>query len=319
MEVTMNRRQFLQTAVGVTIANLPANPSASPSGGSVIAESKENKEKAMAAKWQIGCFNRPWSNWSYDEALDGMQAAGFHLTGFLGDHKGEAFIYPEATAESLDNLHKRCEARGLKVTFGRMRARHDGPLEETIALVHKQVDHASRMHLKYLMTLGTDKPEEYDHFYHVMADASAYAQPRGIQIVFKPHGGCSASADEILHCIERVDHPNFRLWYDAGNIIHYTGKDPVADVERVARYVTGFCAKDCAGRGGDVMIQLGEGKVDFGGVFRKLKAAGFQGPVMIECCGGQTQPEVIAKARENRLFLERLFASSSTENAHPGG
>src|SRR5260370_42608901 len=116
-----------------------------------------------------------------------------------------------------------------------------------------------------------------------MAEAAAYAKTHGMQLVFKPHGGCAASADAILRCIEKVAHPNFTLWYDAGNIIHYTGKDPVADVERVAKYVTGFCAKDCATQRGEVMIQFGEGKVDFVGVFHKLKDAGFKGPVMIEC------------------------------------
>ena len=263
----------------------------------------------MEAIWPIGCFNRPWYPWSFDAALEGMQAAGFHLTGLLVDHPGETFHYSEATPESLDQLRQRCEARGLKINFGRIRARHDAPLEETIASVRTQIENASRLQLPYLMTLGTGRPEEYHAFYRTMADAAAYAQPYGIQIVFKPHGGISASADEILQCIAQVNHPNFRLWYDAGNIIHYTGKDPVVDVERVARYVTGFCAKDCGSRGGDVMIQFGEGKVDFVGVFRKLKAAGFQGPVMIECCRGQTQAEVIENARENRLFLERLFAS----------
>ena len=263
----------------------------------------------MEAIWQIGCFNRPWYPWSFDEALAGMQAAGFHLIGLLVDHEGEPFLSPEATPESLDHLYQRCEARGLKVNFGRIRARHNAPLEETVASVRAQIENASRLQIPYLMTLGTSRPEEYDSFYRAMADAAAYAQPYGIQIVFKPHGGISASAEDILHCIAQVDHPNFRLWYDAGNIIHYTGQDPVADVERVARYVTGFCAKDCGSQGGDVMIQFGEGKVDFAGVFRKLQAAGCQGPVMIECCRGETQAEVMEYARENRLFLERLFAS----------
>ena len=32
------------------------------------------------------------------------------------------------------------------------------------------------------------------------------------------------------------------------------------------------------------MIQFGTGKVDFAGVFATLKAAGFDGPIMVECC-----------------------------------
>jgi sugar phosphate isomerase/epimerase len=290
----MNRREFLLGATGVSL------------GG--WRESDAMVEEAQkGVKWPIGCFNRPWSKWSFDEALDGMKAAGFREIGLLGDHKGESFIYPEATPDTLDALSKRIAARGLKVIFGRMRTRHNIPLEEAITEVRKQVDNAAHLKIKYLMALGADRPEEYDHFYKVMAEAAAYAKPRRIQIVFKPHGGVTAASEEIERCIERVNHPNFRLWYDAGNIIHYTDKDPVTEAERVARYTTGFCAKDCAMRRGEVMLQFGEGRVDFLGVFQKLKAAGFKGPVMIECCGGQTPAEVTEKARANRLFLERLF------------
>ena len=106
-----------------------------------------------------------------------------------------------------------------------------------------------------------------------------------------------------------MGHENFRVWYDAGNIIHYTDADPVADIARLGERVVGFGAKDCARRGGDVMLQFGEGKVDFQGVFTRLKKLGFNGPVMVECCRGRTLAELIENARGNRQFLERLFAS----------
>ena len=260
-------------------------------------------------KWQIGCFSRPWSQWSFEEALDGMKAAGFERIGLLGTHQGEAFLSPEATPDYLEHLKQRIASRGLKAIFGRLPTRHDVALQEAIASVHQQIDQAHRLELQYLMAFASNKPREYNHYYRVMAEAAAYATTYQIQIVFKPHGGCSASAEEILECIAKVDHPNFGLWYDAGNILHYTGKDPVTDVARVAQYVRGFCAKDCARQGGEVMIQFGEGTIDFAGVFQKLQSAGFNGPVMIECCAGQTLAEVTQKARENRLFLEGLFAS----------
>jgi sugar phosphate isomerase/epimerase len=293
----MNRRQFLQAAAGVIVWDR------------TTARAAERGEKSMAVNWSIGCFNRPWGRWSYEAALDGIKAAGYHLTGIVGGHKGEAFISAEATPEYLDALKQRITSRGLTVIMAWMPTRHDVPIEECIRNAHQQIDNAARLGLKYVLSGGVGREDQYEHYYRVMADCAAYAQARHIQLVLKPHGGCSASADEILRCIEKVNHPNFRVWYDAGNIIHYTGKDPVADVERVAHLVTGFCAKDCAQLRGEVMIQFGEGKVDFKGVFSKLKAAGFKGPVMVECCGGQTLEEVTAKARENREFLERLLAS----------
>jgi sugar phosphate isomerase/epimerase len=145
--------------------------------------------------------------------------------------------------------------------------------------------------------------------YKVMSDAAAYADERRIKLVMKPHGGSSGAAAEIVTAMNAVRHANFKIWYDAGNIVYYTGKDPVEELKPIARHVTGFCAKDCGTVGGDVMIQFGSGKVDFAGVFGMLRAAGFDGPIMVEGCKvGATAEETMANARANRIFLEDVLA-----------
>ncbi len=73
--------------------------------------------------------------------------------------------------------------------------------------------------------------------------------------------------------------------------------------------MTGFCAKDCGAVEGDVMIQFGAGKVDFAAVFGVLRDAGFDGPVMVECCKiGATAEATMANARANRIFLENVLS-----------
>src|SRR5947209_19506911 len=125
----------------------------------------------------------------------------------------------------------------------------------------------------------------------------------------KPHGGSSGASDDIMAVLKAVKHQNFKIWYDAGNIIYYTGKNPVEELKPIARHVTGFCAKDCAALKSDVMIQFGTGTVDFAAVFGTLKAAGFDGPIMVECCKiGATPEETMAHAQANRRFLENLLA-----------
>ncbi len=142
-----------------------------------------------------------------------------------------------------------------------------------------------------------------------MAEAAAQAEKRGLQLVLKPHGGVCAASAELQHCLDQVGHPNLKLWFDAGNIIYYTGKDPLKELDPIARYVTGFCAKDCAGPKGEVMSQFGTGKVDFKAVFAKLKAAGFSGPIMVEGVKvGATAAETTPNARANREFLEHALA-----------
>jgi sugar phosphate isomerase/epimerase len=142
-----------------------------------------------------------------------------------------------------------------------------------------------------------------------MKDAAPYAEERGLKLVLKPHGGASGASEEIQRCLDKVKHPNFKIWFDAGNIIFYTGKDPVEELKPIVSHVTGFCAKDCAKKGDSVMIQFGAGKVDFVSVFGELKRAGFNGPVMVECCAlGETPEAVTENARKNREFLEKTFA-----------
>jgi sugar phosphate isomerase/epimerase len=56
------------------------------------------------------------------------------------------------------------------------------------------------------------------------------------------------------------------------------------------------------------MIQFGTGKVDFKGVFKVLKGARFNGPIMVECCAiGDTPDATAANARANREFLEKTL------------
>jgi len=292
----MNRRSFIQTTVAAAAALATA-----PLNGVLAAE---------IPAWPIGCFNRAWTKWSYDDALDGVAAAGYKLTGLLSTHKGEAFTSADATPEYLDDLKKRITKRGLAVNMTAIRFRPEAPLADNIADLHKQIANAARLGIKFMLTFGVDNPAQYESFYRLMADAAAEAEKHSVRIAMKPHGGSSGASEEILRCIEKVGHSNFTIWYDAGNIIYYTGKDPVKELEPVARYVTGFCAKDCPGPKGEVMSQFGTGKVDFKAVFAKLKSAGFNGPIMVEGVQvGATAEETTANARANLQFLEKVIAA----------
>jgi len=292
----INRRTFLKNTVisATALASWPIEK--------IAAADKPN--------WPIGCFNRPWTKWSYDEALDGIAAAGYKVTGLLTGQRGEAFTSAAATPEYLDSLKKRIAQRGLAVNMTVVQYKPGAALADNIANVRKQIENSARLDLKFMLTFGVDNPKHYEDFYRLMADAAAQTEKRGIHLVMKPHGGGSGASEEILRCLDKVGHPNFRIWYDAGNIIYYTGKDPLAELEPIAKYVTGFCAKDCAAPKAEVMSQFGTGKVDFKGVFAKLKSIGFNGPIMVEGVKvGATADETTANARANREFLEKVLSS----------
>jgi sugar phosphate isomerase/epimerase len=265
---------------------------------------------APAVSWPIGCMNRPWTKWNFDETLKAIKAAGYARIGLLTRTEADPFIAADATPEYLDGLKSTLAASGLTANMGALRSRHDIPLEDTVKSLQKEIDNASFLGLKYVMTFGVDDPAQFDHYFQSMARAAAYGAEKGVQVVMKPHGGSSGASDEILAALRKVGHSNFGIWYDAGNIIYYTGKDPVEELKPIVQYVTGFCGKDCAAPNSDVMIQFGTGKVDFAGVFRVLKSAEFDGPVMVECCAvGDTKEATAANARANREFLEKVLAA----------
>ena len=299
----VTRRQFLTAATaGLAVGLLPRSALAAASA---------------PTRWPIGCFNRPWTKWSYDDTLDGTKAAGYAITGLLTPTKDDVFTSANATPEYLAALKAKIAARGLKVNMTALRVKTALPLAEAIADTRQQIAHGHTMGVEFALTFGEDKPERYAHYFKIMADAAAFAQERGIKLVMKPHGGGSGSSAEIVTAIKTVGHANFKIWYDAGNIVYYTGKDPVAELEPILPHVTGFCAKDCSvetaadgKRKADVMIQFGTGLVDFAAVFKKLKSGGFNGPIMVECCKiGATAAETTANAKANREFLEKVLAT----------
>jgi len=291
----MNRREFIQYSALM---------------GGAMALGKAGNSFAARTGWPIGCFNRPWTSWSFDETLKEVKRGGFGLIGLLTRTKEEPFIGVEADNAYLDSLSGRIKSNGLSANMGALRTRHDISLQDSIREVQTQIDNARMLALEYVLSFGADKPEEYQHYFTVMKAAASYAQDRRIKLAMKPHGGISGSSTEILNVLKEVNHPNFSIWYDAGNIVYYTGKDPVSEIAPLARHITGFCAKDCGKPKGDVMIQFGDGIVDFPAVFRQLKSARFRGPVMIECCKvGPTPAETTENAIANRKYLEKILAS----------
>jgi sugar phosphate isomerase/epimerase len=312
----MNRRYFVRTTslasaaaatVGSTVSSVIMNSILTSNSTASAAESSK------AAHWPIGCFNRPWSEkkpWDYDVALEGIKRAGYNLTGLLSRTAKEPLIGSDATPEYLAALRKRIADHGLKPAMGALRTKNDLPLADQISDARKQIDNGKTVGVEFLLTFGVDKAEHFENYYKLMRDAAPYAQERGLKLVLKPHGGASGASEEIVRCLEKVKHDNFKIWFDAGNIIYYTGKDPVEQLKPVVQHVTGFCAKDCDQQNGNVWLEFGTGKVNFAAVFGELKRAGFNGPVMVECCErGDTPEAVTAHARKNREYLEKVFAS----------
>ena len=95
------RREFIQDSAAVL------------AGAAVLTDSTALlAAPPRAVAWPIGCFNRPWTKWTFDDTLKAIKAAGYTTTGLLTRTKLDPFIAADATPEYLDGLKRTLAASG---------------------------------------------------------------------------------------------------------------------------------------------------------------------------------------------------------------
>jgi sugar phosphate isomerase/epimerase len=340
-----SRREFLVTASAAAAASvLPASA---------------REQAAKAAQWPIGCHTRPFTGFRASQAanpdyvLDAVKAAGYQYSdmispalpggrGGAGRAAGAGAVPPAGgatppergapvTPEMIAAFKEKLTTRGLKSNIASLPTAAKGvALPDAIAAARQVITTAHGLGQKYALNLGVEDEERWVDWCKVLSDVAAFGRERGVKVVVKHHHGLNNTSLDLLAWIKQVNHPNFGVFFDPGNVVYYTGNDPVKQLEIIGPHVSGVVAKDCnaphfleravgdppfgtavTGPGNpEVMIQFGTGKVDFPAFFKKLKSYGFNGPVMVEGTEvGSTLEQTIANARANREFLEKIFAS----------
>jgi len=265
-----------------------------------------------ASGYQIGCYTRPWDQFDYRVALDGIAEAGYKYAGLM-THKGKTWvIITVATApEEAAAIGEQVRQRGLETTSiygGNFPV--EKSLEAGIAGLRRLIDNCAACRSPRLLLGGTGKAELVEPYYKAVQECCDYAADKGVALSVKPHGGANATGAQCRKIIETVGHRNFRVWYDPGNIYFYSqGQiDPVEDVPSVDGLIAGMSIKDFQPPK-EVLITPGTGKVDFRAVLARARRGGFtSGPLVVECLNPGDAGAVTAEARKAREFLERLTA-----------
>jgi len=93
----VSRRQFLGTALVAT-------------AGAVFSRARE------PPRWQIGCYTRPWAQYDYSVALEGIAAAGFKYVGLMTTKsKTNLIISLTTTPGEAAAIGAEVKQRGLEV------------------------------------------------------------------------------------------------------------------------------------------------------------------------------------------------------------
>jgi sugar phosphate isomerase/epimerase len=294
----ISRREFLRatTAFGLATAARPLDALA-----------------AVESAYQLGCYTRPWDQFEYRIALDGIAEAGFKYAGLMtAKGKSWVLITVELTTEEVAAIAEEVKKRGLKTLsiYG-----GDFPVatsvEAGIAGLKQLVDYCAICSCPNLLLGGAAEEKLVRPYYQVIAECCDYAASKGVGLSIKPHGGQNATGPQCRRLIEQVGHKNFRLWYDPGNIYYYSdGKvDPADDVATVDGLVVGMSVKDFVPPK-EVLVTPGDGRVNFPEVFNRLKKGGFtRGPLVVECLArGDTPGAITIQAKKARRFVEGLLA-----------
>ena len=297
----INRRTFLARTAALGAAGAVAS----------TAESLFAADTAAAGKsaWQLGCYTRVFDQFDYPVALDAIAEAGFKYVGLLTTNtKQWVMINATTPPEEVQAVSDASKKRGLKVlsVYGDFLVTDS--LEAGISGLKRLIDDAVICSCSNLMLGGTGDEKLYQLYYKTIAECCDYAAAKGVGLSIKPHGGQNATGAQCRKAIELVGKKNFGLWYDPGNIFYYSdGKlDPVTDAATVAGLVVGISVKDFLPPK-EVLVNIGEGKVDFPAVFARLKQGGFtHGPLIVECLARGPLESVKAAATKARGFLEKL-------------
>lgn len=261
------------------------------------------------ARFQVGCYTRPWDQHDYRTALDGIAEAGYKYAGIMtAKGKSWVMITPQTTPEESAQIGEEVRKRGLQTlsVYGDFSPAES--LEQGLKALRRLIENCHACGSPNLLLGGTTDGQLVKRYYQTVTECCPFATTLNVSITIKPHGGQNATGPQCRKIIEQVNHPAFGLWYDPGNIFYYSdGKlDPVDDCATVDGLVRGVSVKDFSPPK-EVMVTPGSGQVQFQRILARLRQGGFvKGPLIVECVARGNLAQVTAEARKARLFVEQL-------------
>lgn len=269
-------------------------------------------QSATGAGWQIGCYTRPWDKFDYRVAFDAIAEAGYQYAGLMTTKAKNRLVLSAATTpEEAHQIDEELKKRGLKVpsVYGGPIPVHQS-LQAGIEGLRQLIDSCVTVGASSLLMGGIGNEKLYDAYYKAIAECCDYAADKKLLITVKPHGGMNSTGPQCRACLERVGHKNFRLWYDPGNIFHYSNGqlNPLQDAATVDGLVAGMCIKDYQ-HPKTVSITPGTGQVPWLPLMQRLRQGGFtSGPLVVECLTPGEPKALVEEAKKARRFVEDLVA-----------
>lgn len=157
-----------------------------------------------------------------------------------------------------------------------------------------------------VLPAGVSDEEGWDRLAEGVSRLCEQAAAAGVMVGFEPEPGMfvqTLAGWERLRSL--VGHPALGLTLDVGHVPCTETIDPAEAIRRYAAHLCNVHLDDVRGRVHD-HLQIGEGEIDFAGVFSALRSVGFQGVAAVELSRhSHAAPDAA------RVALERLSAAQA--------
>ncbi|MBI3863709.1 MAG: sugar phosphate isomerase/epimerase [Planctomycetia bacterium] len=152
--------------------------------------------------------------------------------------------------------------------------------DKSLTHTRKWIDHAALMGAPVIRIFagtvpkGSSEQEAIERCAAGINESLEYAAQKGVCLALENHGGITATPDQMLRIIERVqDSPWFGVNFDGGN---FSTDDPYRDLARIAPYAINAQIKT------DMKVGGKQQDADLERVVKILADAGYRGYVVLE-------------------------------------
>ena len=324
-ERSETRREFLATAGGMGAGAVLASELA-PAAPQTVSKTKDSTGRS-SIDMKLGV------NLEYVRHADKSLAYGVKKAGEIGyEYVEPCFLmgrcllsnagYCHVTSMDTDpqQIKAMMEEAGVKISG---LSTHSDLLDPEFGVLYarKGIHYAKALGVDIVQICETMFPPDWmkeDDAYAIMKIVlraiSETCADNGVYIAVEQHGPYTAKIKSLLRILELVDSPWIRVNYDCGNTF-LSGEDPYEMLDAVADKIVHVHAKDISveqaeeerGKvtGTAVGCACGDGVIDWKRVVTRLKQAGYEGVLSVEC---GTEDEAVRSLAHMKSVLRELGA-----------
>jgi sugar phosphate isomerase/epimerase len=222
---------------------------------------------------------------SLEQALEGLAAAGYRNCE-IGAVKGWFEHIDPDTATDKEIDFARRKLRDLGLTPVSLSGHTQLQTAEGKERFRRAIDIAHGLGMAVVNTFTGDAESETEReaYFANVQDLCDYAAKLGLKIGMETDSNMLPTAAIGIAILDRIDRPKtLGFNYDPGNVVYYTGADPIEDIKIALPRMVHFHFKDkVGGKGVFNFPPPGDGELDLSKMLAMCAEAGYAGPISAE-------------------------------------